>query len=150
MKVWIQRVVRGAVEVEGQPEVTIGPGFVALVAFQRGDTAEEAERMAERTVRLRIFDDEAGKMNRSLLDVGGAILAVPQFTLYAETDHGHRPGFSLAAPPDEAAPLFDRYVAALRHRLGPDRVRTGRFRSAMRVTIVNDGPVSIELKSRSG
>ena len=148
MKVWIQRVTRGMVETAEVPPVSIGKGFVALVGFRRGDRRDEVERMAERTVRLRIFEDEQGKMNRSLMEVGGSILVVPQFTLYADTSHGHRPGFSMAAPPEEAMPLFDLYVQHLRLLLGSDRVRTGVFRAAMRVTIVNEGPVSVELKSR--
>lgn len=149
MKIWVQRVSRASVETNDAPAVSIGQGMLVLVGFRRGDTVEEATRMAERTVRLRIFDDESGKMNRSLLDVGGSVLAVPQFTLYGDTGHGHRPGFSLAASPSEAAPLFDRYVQSLREWLGYERVRAGIFRASMRVTLVNEGPVSVELKSRS-
>ena len=109
------------------------------------DTEAMADRLAERTAKLRIFEDAAGKTNRSVVDVGGSVVVVSQFTLYADTRHGNRPGFSDAAAPAHANALYERYVAKLRERLGADRVGTGRFGAHMVVSLVNDGPFSVEL-----
>lgn len=149
MKAWIQRVSRGSVAVEGRPVAAIGRGGVVLLGVRKGDAEADALYLADRTVNLRIFSDEAGKMNRSVLDVGGELLVVSQFTLYADTRKGNRPGFTEAADPAEAEALYGQYVEALRRELGAERVATGVFRATMSVEIVNDGPVSIELKSRS-
>ncbi len=145
MKAWIQRVNNAQVEIEGGEVNSIGKGFMILFSVTHSDTAEMADHLAERTVKLRIFEDSAGKTNLSLQDVGGAALIVSQFTLYADTRHGNRPGFSAAAKPDLAVPLYERYVARLKGLLGENRVKTGRFGAYMKVSLENDGPFSVEL-----
>ena len=105
--------------------------------------------LVQRVVKLRIFEDESGKTNKSIEDVAGSIIVVSQFTLYADTDHGNRPGFSAAARPDLAIPLYERFVAGLRAALGPDRVGTGRFGADMKVRLLNDGPFTVELQERA-
>jgi D-tyrosyl-tRNA(Tyr) deacylase len=149
MKAWIQRVRRGKVSVCEETVGEIGPGYVVLLGVKKGDTEAEAKYLADKTVALRIFPDEHGRMNRSLLDVGGSVLAVSQFTLHADTRQGNRPSFILAAPAEDAKRLYEHYVNCLRTSLGPERVAVGRFQAMMVVEIVNDGPVSIELKSRN-
>ena len=113
----------------------------------RGDVPEDAERLAAKTAALRVFEDAQGRMNLSIRDTGGSVLAVSQFTLYADTSRGNRPSFVEAGDGASASALYDRYCEALRALLGPDRVATGRFRSEMRVSLVNEGPCTIELKS---
>ncbi len=149
MKAWIQRVRRGKVSVDDSVIAETGPGYVVLVGVKKGDAESDARYLAEKTAALRIFPDEQGRMNRSIIEVGGSVLAVSQFTLHADTRKGNRPSFILAAPPAEANRLYEHYVDCLRHILGSERVATGRFQAMMVVEIVNDGPVSIELKSRS-
>lgn len=145
MKAFIQRVSEAQVTIEGAQVAAIGKGYLILFGVTHGDTEAMADKLAERTVKLRIFEDEDGKTNRSVVDVAGAIIVVSQFTLYADTKHGNRPGFSAAAKPDLAIPLYERYVAKLRELLGADRVGTGRFGAHMVVSLVNDGPFSVEL-----
>lgn len=147
MKVVLQRVSRGSVRVDGETVGHVGRGYVAVVGIRRGDTERDARRLAEKTVLLRVFPDETDRMNRNIQEVGGALLAISQFTLYADTRHGNRPGFSEAAPPEIARPLFETYVEALRRMLGPERVATGFFGARMTVEIVNEGPVTIELST---
>jgi D-tyrosyl-tRNA(Tyr) deacylase len=125
-----------------------GPGYVVLLGVRRDDTSEDALYLADRTVSLRIFPDSDGKMNLSIEDVAGEIMVVSQFTLHADTRKGNRPSFIDAADPVLAERLYEEYVAALRRALGEGRVATGVFRADMLVEILNDGPVSIELKSR--
>ena len=125
----------------------IGPGYLALVGCREGDTPEDADRLAVRAANLRVFEDAEGRMNRSVLDVGGSILAVSQFTLYADTRKGNRPSFVLAGDPALAEALYERAVADLRTLLGAGRVATGRFGADMKVALVNDGPCTIELVS---
>ena len=149
MKAWIQRVRSGKASVDGQVIGEIGQGYVVLLGVKKGDTEADAKYLADKTTALRVFPDDQGRMNRSIVDVGGSVLAVSQFTLHADTRQGNRPSFILAAPAEEAKRLYEHYVACLRHNLGPDRVATGQFQAMMVVEIVNDGPVSIELKSRS-
>ncbi len=149
MKAWIQRVRRGQVSVAGEVVGEIGPGLLVLLGVKKGDTEADAQYLADKTVALRIFADEQDRMNRSVIDVGGSVLAVSQFTLHADTSRGNRPSFTLAAPAEEAKRLYEHHIACLRASLGPERVATGRFQAMMLVEIVNDGPVSIELKSRS-
>ena len=129
---------------------SIGKGFLVLLGVANGDTEREADDIAERIVTLRIFEDAAGKSNLSLEDVGGNVIVVSQFTLYADTAHGRRPGYSRAAPRSVAEPLYGRVVARLRARLGDARVGTGRFGAEMAVRLLNDGPFSVELVSESG
>lgn len=128
---------------------SIGRGYVVFLGVKQGDTAEDADYLAEKTAALRIFPDEQDRMNRSIMEVGGAILVISQFTLHADTRKGNRPSFIQAAPAELAKTLYETYVAGLRYILGEARVATGRFQAMMTVEIVNDGPVTIELKSRS-
>ena len=122
---------------------SIGPGLCVLLGVAAGDVPQEAERLAGKIARLRIFEDDAGRFDRSLLDTGGAALVVSQFTLIADTARGNRPSFSGAAPPEEAEPLYLAFAAALRD-VGVE-VETGRFGARMAVELVNDGPVTIAL-----
>lgn len=147
MKALIQRVTRGSVVIDGQIVAEIGRGYVVLLGVRQGDGEEDARYLAHRTVNLRVFSDEDGKMNRSIEDVAGRILVVSQFTLYADTKKGNRPSFVRAGDPKAADELYQAYVAALRRALGEERVRTGRFGDKMTVEIVNDGPVTIELNT---
>ena len=135
----IQRVTEASVSVDGQVVGAIGRGILALVGVERGDGEAEADRLIERIVTYRIFPDDAGKMNRSLRDVGGQLLAVPQFTLVADTRSGTRPGFSSGASPADGERLF-RYFAA------KSGAATGRFGADMKVSLVNDGPVTFWLQ----
>ncbi len=130
---------------DGQVVGAIGPGLLLLVGVRRGDDLATAEWLAQKVAHLRIFEDEAGKMNRSVLEVGGSALVVSQFTLYADVRKGRRPSFIEAAPPEEARPLVDAFADALR-RLGLP-VETGVFGAHMDVELVNDGPVTIWLDS---
>ena len=145
MKAWVQRVTEASVEIAGERVAEIGQGYLVLLGVTHTDTAKAADEMAERICPLRIFEDEAGKTNRSLVDVGGSVIVVSQFTLYADTSHGRRPGFSNAARPELAEPLYERVVANLRAKLGAARVGTGRFGAEMKVRLINDGPFSVEL-----
>ena len=120
----------------GEQVATIGPGLLVLLGIRHGDTAEQAERMARKLQALRVFEDGEGRMNRSLLEVGGEVLCVSQFTLYGETRKGNRPSFVDAARPDEAEPLYER----VREALG---AQGGRFGAHMHVRLVNDGPVTL-------
>jgi D-tyrosyl-tRNA(Tyr) deacylase len=146
MRVLLQRVSRGSVTVDGQVTGSIGLGFVVLVGVTHGDTQAEADGLAKKVANLRVFEDEAGKMNRSALDVGGGVLVVSQFTLYADARKGRRPSFTDAAPPEMAAPLVDLFAARLRAE-GITRVEMGVFGAMMQVEIHNDGPVTIWLDS---
>ncbi len=146
MRAVVQRVSSASVEVDGAVIGEIGRGFLALVGVGRDDTDEDASALSAKIAGLRIFNDEAGDMNLSLADVGGAVLAVSQFTLHGDARKGRRPSFIDAAPGEAAKPLFDRVVALLR-REGLD-VQTGVFGAQMRVSLVNEGPVTILLDSR--
>jgi D-aminoacyl-tRNA deacylase len=139
----LQRTTTAAVRVDGTTVATIGPGLVILLGVGPDDDEAIAEALARRTAELRIFRDEEGRTNRSLLDVGGAALVVSQFTLFADTRRGRRPGFTGAAPPDLAERLYRRFAAALAD-LGV-RAETGRFGAEMAVELVNDGPFTIWL-----
>jgi len=143
MRAVIQRVSRAAVTVDGQVVGAIGRGFLVLVGVTHGDGQAEADWLARKVAGLRIFEDEAGKLNLSLADVGGAVLVVSQFTLYGDARKGRRPDFIQAARPEQAEPLVDYFVAQLRGQGVP--VATGRFRAVMQVELVNDGPVTLWL-----
>jgi D-tyrosyl-tRNA(Tyr) deacylase len=134
-----------SVEVAGERIAAIGPGLLALVAAGQGDSREAAARLAGKMARLRIFEDDDGRMNRAVADAGGTVLVVSQFTLYADTSRGNRPGFTGAAAPELGAELVDVVVEELR-ALGLE-VQRGRFGAHMRVALVNDGPVTIWLDS---
>ena len=149
MKALVQRVAEASVTIDGEVVAEIGRGYLVLFGVTHGDTEAMADKLASRIVKLRIFEDENGKTNRSIEDVAGSVIVVSQFTLYADTDHGNRPGFSNAARPDLAIPLYERFVAALRTALGPDRVGTGRFGADMKVRLLNDGPFTVELQERA-
>jgi D-tyrosyl-tRNA(Tyr) deacylase len=129
----------------GALKARIGRGYVVLLGVRPGDREEDARQLAHKTVNLRVFPDDAGRMNLSIQDVAGEILVVSQFTLYADTRRGNRPGFSGAAEPVLARALYEEYVAALRRAMGEARVVTGEFGASMQVEILNDGPVTIEL-----
>ena len=146
MKMWVQRVTEARVEIGGEKVAEIGQGYPTLLGVTHTDTERDADAIADRLVRLRIFEDENGKTNRSIEDVHGSVIVVSQFTLYADTAHGRRPGFSNAARPELALPLYERVVTRLRATLGAERVGTGRFGAEMKVSLVNDGPFSVELK----
>jgi D-tyrosyl-tRNA(Tyr) deacylase len=142
----IQRVTEARVEVAGQAIGAIGPGLLALVGVQPGDGDAQVARMAQRLLGYRVFADAQGRMNQALGDTGGGLLLVSQFTLAADTSSGMRPGFSTAAAPAEAEPLFARLVRICReNHVG--RVETGRFGAHMTVSLVNDGPVTFLLRS---
>jgi D-tyrosyl-tRNA(Tyr) deacylase len=147
MKAWIQRVARASVTIDGARIAEIGRGYLVLLGITHSDTEAEADKIASRLPVLRLFTDANDQMNLSLEDVGGSIIVVSQFMLYADTAHGRRPGFSAAARPEQAEPLYERVVSQLRARLGVDRVGTGRFGADMQVELVNDGPVSVELRA---
>ncbi len=147
MKAWIQRVARASVTIAGVRVAEIGRGYLVLLGVTHSDTEAEADKIASRLPVLRLFTDANDQMNLSLEDVGGSIIVVSQFTLYADTAHGRRPGFSAAARPERAEPLYERVVSQLRARLGVERVGTGRFGADMQVELVNDGPVSVELRA---
>ena len=149
MKALIQRVSRARVVVKGMEAGGIGKGFAILLGVRQQDTDADAVFLAEKTAGLRIFPDAQDKMNLALGDVAGAVLVVSQFTLYADTRKGNRPGFIQAASPAEAERLYEVYVCQLRHLLGADKVATGVFRANMSVELVNEGPVTIELCSDS-
>jgi D-tyrosyl-tRNA(Tyr) deacylase len=147
MKILVQRVSQASVSVDGEVVGRIGLGLVGLVGVAQGDTEEDARYLVDKTVNLRIFPDEAGKFNRSLVDAGGGLLLVSQFTLLADTRKGRRPSFIEAAGPVEAESLFNRFVELARATgLG---VETGRFQQHMLVEIHNDGPVTILLDSKA-
>ena len=145
MKALVQRVTEASVTIDGEVVAEIGKGYLVLFGVTHGDTEAMADKLASRVVKLRIFEDENGKTNKSIEDVAGSVIVVSQFTLYADTDHGNRPGFSNAARPDLAIPLYERFVADLRAALGPERVGTGRFGADMKVRLLNDGPFTVEL-----
>jgi D-tyrosyl-tRNA(Tyr) deacylase len=132
----VQRVSRASVTVEGERIAEIGPGLLVLLGVRRGDTEETADRLARKVRALRIFEDDEGRMNRSLEDVGGEVMCVSQFTLYGDAHKGNRPSFVEAAPPEEAEPLYER----VREGLG---AKGGRFGRSMHVELVNEGPVTL-------
>lgn len=146
MRVVLQRVTSATVTVAGQTVGEIGPGLLVLLGVAAGDTAADADYLVDKTVGLRIFEDAAGKMNRSIVESGGAVLVVSQFTLLADCRQGRRPSFTAAAPPAQAVPLYERFVAGVRD--AGLRVATGVFQAEMAVQLVNQGPVTILLDSR--
>jgi D-tyrosyl-tRNA(Tyr) deacylase len=148
MRTLVQRVARAAVHVDGNTVASIGSGLLLFVAFKTGDAEADLTWMAEKVAHLRIFEDATGKMNRSLLDVGGQALVVSQFTLYADARKGRRPSFDASAPADTARPLFEKFVDNLVSRGIITAV--GRFQAVMQVELVNDGPVTILLDSPAG
>ena len=144
MRLIVQRVRSASVKIDGKVVGEIGSGLMTLVGFTHSDNAETVRYLADRSVKLRIFEDENGKMNRSLLDVSGSMLIVSQFTLYGDTAHGRRPGFDAAAKPDQAIPLYEQFIEEVK-ALGVN-VQTGVFAADMLVTLENDGPVTFTLE----
>ncbi len=145
MRCVVQRVTEASVTVNGETVGAVGPGLMVLIGVSTEDTDADLKYMTEKVPNLRIFDDENGVMNRSVLDAGGGILAVSQFTLYGDARGGRRPSYIRAAKPDEANDMYERLVAAWRAK--GIHVETGRFRTDMQVSLVNDGPVTILLDS---
>lgn len=145
MKAVIQRVTRARVEVAGAEVGAIGQGIVVLLGVEKGDQEVDADWLVKKIVELRIFSDEAGKMNRSVVDLGGELLVVSQFTLAGNCAKGRRPSFDTAAPPDEGKRLYDYFVAQVRVTGTP--VQTGIFQADMQIELVNDGPVTFILAS---
>lgn len=141
MRAVVQRVSQARVRVEGKVTGEIGTGLLVLLGVAKSDAAAAAEQLAEKTAGLRLFNDEQGKMNLSLAEVGGAVLAISQFTLYGDCRKGRRPSFDRAAPAEQARALYEEFIAALR-RQGA-RVETGVFQAMMDVELVNDGPVTV-------
>ncbi len=146
MRALLQRVTYGSVSIDGEVVGEIGPGVVILLGIRQGDTEEDVAYLAQKCVNLRIFADENGNLNRSLLETGGEALIISQFTLYGDTRKGRRPSFTEAARPEVSEPLYDQFVEAVR-RYGV-RVATGRFGAMMLVKIHNDGPVTLLVESK--
>lgn len=149
MKALIQRVSEASVEVDGRRVAEIGPGLLVLLGITHSDGMDDAAWLARKIPALRIFEDEAGLMNRSVQDIGGSVLVVSQFTLYADTHKGNRPSFVAAARPEHAEPLYEALVRHLRDALGASRIGTGVFGAEMKVRLLNDGPVTVELITNS-
>lgn len=145
MKAIVQRVSEARVEVDGRVVSQIGSGLLVLLGVRHGDNLADVALLARKLPALRIFKDAQGQMNRSVADIGGSILVVSQFTLYADTRKGNRPGFSAAAPAEIANPLYEELVKCLRAQLGDARVGTGVFGASMQVRLLNDGPVTVEV-----
>lgn len=143
----LQRVLQASVTVDGEVVGKIGAGLMVLVCAERNDSEKEADALLAKLLSYRVFADEAGKMNRSVTDVAGGLLLVPQFTLAADTQSGTRPSFTPAAPPELGRQLFDHFVQQARTR--HDVVETGRFGAHMQVALVNDGPVTFWLQSKA-
>ncbi|SHF01558.1 D-tyrosyl-tRNA(Tyr) deacylase [Desulfofundulus australicus DSM 11792] len=146
MRAVVQRVTRGAVTVNGERVAAIGPGLVVLLGVGRDDGVDDARYLAQKVARLRIFEDSQGKMNRSVLEAGGEMLVVSQFTLYGDCRQGRRPGFDRAARPEQARELYEFFVSLLRNE--GLVVFTGVFGASMQVEIINDGPVTLLLDSK--
>lgn len=145
MRIVLQRVSRAQVSIDGEVVGRIGPGLLLLVGFTEGDDEEKLRWMADKVIGLRVFNDPDGKMNLSLAEMDGSVLAVSQFTLYGDTRKGRRPSFIKAAVPDVAIPLYDRFLELLRER-APGPVESGEFGAMMDVELVNDGPVTLVLE----
>jgi D-tyrosyl-tRNA(Tyr) deacylase len=145
MRALLQRVSHASVSVEGELVGQTGPGLLVLICAMQGDAEAQADQLAAKIAKLRIFTDEAGKMNLSVRDIGGSALVVSQFTLAADTSRGNRPGFSTAAPPEEGARLYEYFARALEAQGVP--VETGRFGADMKVSLLNDGPVTIWMET---
>jgi D-aminoacyl-tRNA deacylase len=142
----IQRVLSASVEVDGETTGSVGPGLLVLLGVESSDTEEDAAYLARKVAALRIFSDDSGKMNRSVLDIGGAVLVVSQFTLYGDCRKGNRPGYDRAARPELARSLYERFIEELHSR--NVSVQTGIFQAHMKVTLVNDGPVTLICESK--
>lgn len=147
MRALIQRVSTAKVEIEGKISGEIGPGLLVLLGITHDDTDQDQDWLIRKIIQLRIFNDEAGKMNRSVQDIGGYLLVVSQFTLYANSKKGNRPSYVASAPPEIAIPRYEAFLARLRQEFS-GQVATGEFGANMQVSLLNDGPVTIWLDSR--
>ncbi len=147
MKALIQRVSEAAVIVNGDEVASVERGLLVFLGITHSDSSADVERLARKIPVLRIFEDDDGNMNRSLLDIGGSLIVVSQFTLYASTKKGNRPGFADAAPPEKALPLYEELLDRLRCALSRRQVGSGVFGAHMSVRLINDGPVTIELRT---
>ena len=148
MRILIQRVSEASVSIAGQLHSAIGPGMLVLVGIENGDTTEDMNWLCEKLVKLRIFDDEAGVMNRSAQEVNADILIVSQFTLHASTRKGNRPSYVRAARPETAIPLYEAFIETVRSQ-ATGKVATGQFGANMQVALINDGPVTIGIDSKN-
>ena len=146
MRLVVQRVLESSVSIDGKIVGQIGHGFLVLCGVEDGDTENDVKYCIDKTVNLRIFEDDAGKMNRSILDVGGEILSVSQFTLHGDVRHGRRPSFIKAARPETAVPMYEAYCEGMRQ--AGVHVETGIFQADMKVSLINDGPVTLLVVSR--
>ena len=146
MRAVVQRVKQSSVKTDGEVVGRIGGGLLVLLGVAKGDRAEDADFLANKIINLRIFEDEDGKMNRSLLEIGGELLAVSQFTLLADCRKGRRPSFTAAAEPEKATELYEKFIERVRQK--GVAVQTGRFQATMEVALINDGPVTIIIESR--
>jgi len=149
VKALIQRVTSASVIINGTVTGEIGKGYVVFLGVKGDDDFMEAEYLAQRCTDLRVFEDDMGKMNKSLDDVDGEMLVISQFTLHADTRKGNRPSFVHAAPPELAETLYNHFVSCVRERIGEEQVKTGQFRAMMDVQLTNSGPVTIMLRSKS-
>lgn len=148
MRVLIQRVSEASVSIEGEPTRSIGKGLLILLGIEAADEEADIAWLCGKISRLRIFEDEAGMMNKSVTDIEGGILLISQFTLFASTKKGNRPGFTRAARPEIAIPIYEQFIKQLRHESGIE-VQTGTFGADMKVGLVNDGPVTIWIDSKN-
>lgn len=149
MRVILQRVSEAAVAIDGQIVGEIGTGLMILLGIETADDESDVQWLVRKIISMRLFDDDGGKMNLSLKDVNGSVLVVSQFTLHAQVKKGTRPSFIKAARPEQAIPLYEAFIAAMKTELGDQRVATGEFGAMMKVSLVNDGPVTISVDSRS-
>lgn len=150
MKVVIQRVSSAGVQIKSENyQKEINKGYVVLLGIREDDIEEDAIYLADKCSNLRVFEDQNKKMNLSLKDIDGEVLVISQFTLYGDAQHGNRPSFILAAKPDTAIPLYEKFVSRLKNNLGTEKVKEGIFGAMMEVKIINDGPVTIIIDSRS-
>lgn len=145
----VQRVSEAKVDIEGRTGASIGPGLLVLLGIEGTDEREDADWLVKKLMQMRIFSDAEGKMNLSILDTGGSVIVVSQFTLHASTKKGNRPSFIRAAGPQQAIPLYEYLSTQLTALLGPDRVGTGQFGADMKVSLCNDGPVTIIIDSKA-
>jgi D-tyrosyl-tRNA(Tyr) deacylase len=148
MRTVIQRVTRASVRIENVITGEIGSGLMVLIGIEEADNTEDIDWLCNKLVQLRVFDDENGVMNKSVVETGGDILVVSQFTLHAKTKKGNRPSYIKAANPEISIPLYNQFIATLSHLLGKE-VRTGRFGAMMQVELINDGPVTIFIDTKN-